>query len=108
TSAIYDGDLIDAAIGRTKNPSMVLTALQVSGAMAGLFFEHDLFRKPVSTLGSMSEGGLFRDHAPAGALIDAAGHDRQRHPCAATPARADAAHDPFYRRHHRARHWRAA
>jgi hypothetical protein len=35
--AIYDGDPIDAAIGRTKkpgmNPSMGLTALQVSGAM---------------------------------------------------------------------------
>jgi hypothetical protein len=31
--AIYDDGLIDAAIGRTKNPSMGLTALQVSGAM---------------------------------------------------------------------------
>jgi hypothetical protein len=32
-SAIYDDDLIDAAIGRAMNPSMGLTALQVSGAM---------------------------------------------------------------------------
>jgi hypothetical protein len=32
--AIYDDGLIDAAIGRTENPSMGLTALQVSGAMA--------------------------------------------------------------------------
>jgi hypothetical protein len=31
--AIYDDGLIDAAIGRTENPSMGLTALQVSGAM---------------------------------------------------------------------------
>jgi hypothetical protein len=26
-------------------------------------FEHDLLGKPVSTLGSMSEGKLFPDHA---------------------------------------------
>jgi len=32
-SAIYDDGLIDAAIGRTMNPSTALTALQVSGAM---------------------------------------------------------------------------
>jgi hypothetical protein len=32
-SAIYDDGLIDAAIGRAMNPSMGLTALQVSGAM---------------------------------------------------------------------------
>jgi hypothetical protein len=75
--AIYDDGLIDAAIGRTKNPSMGLTALQVSGAMPRVFFEHDLFRKPVPT---------FRDHALPGAMIDAAGHDRERRPRAAAPA----------------------
>jgi hypothetical protein len=37
--AIYDDGLIDAAIGRTKNLNMGLTALQVSGAMPRLFFE---------------------------------------------------------------------
>jgi hypothetical protein len=31
--AIYDDDLIDAAKNRATNPSMGLTALQVSGAM---------------------------------------------------------------------------
>jgi hypothetical protein len=38
TAAIYDDGLIDAAIGRTKTPSMGLTALQVSGAMPRVFF----------------------------------------------------------------------
>jgi len=31
--ANYDDDLLDAAMGRTDNPSTGLTALQVSGAM---------------------------------------------------------------------------
>jgi hypothetical protein len=38
TAAINDDGLIDAAIGRTKTPSMGLTALQVSGAMPRVFF----------------------------------------------------------------------
>jgi hypothetical protein len=69
-SAIYDGDLSNAAMGTGADPSMGLTALQVSGAMGfahdftrkpvptfrdhAVFFEHDLTRKPVPT---------FRDHA---------------------------------------------
>jgi hypothetical protein len=57
--AIYDDGPIDAAIGRATNPSMGLTALQVSGAMrcfSRMIFSEDqyLFRRPVPT---------FPDHA---------------------------------------------
>jgi hypothetical protein len=63
--AIYDDGLIDAAIGRAKNPSMNpsmgLTALQVSGAMP--CFLRMIFAENRYPPRIKSGAGFVRDHA---------------------------------------------
>jgi hypothetical protein len=73
--AIYDDGPIDAAIGRATNPSMGLTALQVSGAMR--CFSRMIFSEA---------GSHFTGSCVTGPMIDAAGHDRERRARAAAIA----------------------